>query len=256
MASAYCHLQLADRKGSWSQVQEMVTPNLSLWKEYICTVCVSDIYTDSSVSPRGVKFILLIQFYVGTLGWRLVWQMMLWGRAGQRWPDQARPTQSTRLALYYWLIRWTGNCRWTCATERKPWVGYTKESLGNRRKFIKTIRSDSLGFILCKRVTVILWETCSYYCSFRNFGILEVLPLLLQRRGRRAMGGRRESAPWVWPVEGTMEVTSGSVGTVATYGVFTPEQDNDKTTTRQKLNLCIPMMPFTPGPTWLVWKAS
>ena len=31
-----------------------------------------------------------------------------------------------------------------------------------------------------------------------------------------------------------------------TYGVFTPEQDNDKTTTRQKLKLCIPMMPFTP----------
>ena len=29
------------------------------------------------------------------------------------------------------------------------------------------------------------------------------------------------------------------------YGVFTPEQDNDKTTTRQMLNLCIPMMPFT-----------
>ena len=32
-------------------------------------------------------------------------------------------------------------------------------------------------------------------------------------------------------------------------GVFTPEQDNDKTTTRQMLNLCIPMTPFTPGPT-------
>ena len=30
-------------------------------------------------------------------------------------------------------------------------------------------------------------------------------------------------------------------------GVFTPEQDNDKTPTRQMLNLCIPMMPFTPG---------
>ena len=29
------------------------------------------------------------------------------------------------------------------------------------------------------------------------------------------------------------------------YGVFTPEQDNDKTT-RQMLNLCIPIMPFTP----------
>ena len=28
--------------------------------------------------------------------------------------------------------------------------------------------------------------------------------------------------------------------------VFTPEQDNDKTT-RQMSNLCIPMMPFTPG---------
>ena len=28
---------------------------------------------------------------------------------------------------------------------------------------------------------------------------------------------------------------------------FTPEQDNDKTTTRQMLNLCIPMIPFTPG---------
>ena len=27
-------------------------------------------------------------------------------------------------------------------------------------------------------------------------------------------------------------------------------------TTRQMLNLCIPMMPFTPGPTCLVWKAS
>ena len=27
-------------------------------------------------------------------------------------------------------------------------------------------------------------------------------------------------------------------------GVFTPEQDNDKTTTRQMLNLCIPMKPF------------
>ena len=25
-------------------------------------------------------------------------------------------------------------------------------------------------------------------------------------------------------------------------GVFTPEQDNDKTTTRQMLNLCIPVM--------------
>ena len=36
------------------------------------------------------------------------------------------------------------------------------------------------------------------------------------------------------------------------YGVFTPEQDNDKTTTRQMLNLCIHMMPFTPGPTNLV----
>ena len=35
-------------------------------------------------------------------------------------------------------------------------------------------------------------------------------------------------------------------------GVFTPEQDNDKTTTRQMLNLCIPMMPFSPGPTCLV----
>ena len=29
------------------------------------------------------------------------------------------------------------------------------------------------------------------------------------------------------------------------HGVFTPEQDTDKTTTRQMLNLCIPMMPFT-----------
>ena len=36
------------------------------------------------------------------------------------------------------------------------------------------------------------------------------------------------------------------------YGVFTPEQDSNKTTTRQMLNLCIPMMPFTPGPTNLV----
>ena len=34
------------------------------------------------------------------------------------------------------------------------------------------------------------------------------------------------------------------------YGVFTPEQDN-KTTTRQMLNLCIPMMPFTPGPSYI-----
>ena len=32
-------------------------------------------------------------------------------------------------------------------------------------------------------------------------------------------------------------------------GAFTPEQDNDKTTTRQMLNLCISIMPFTPGPT-------
>ena len=31
-----------------------------------------------------------------------------------------------------------------------------------------------------------------------------------------------------------------------TNGVFTPEQDNDKTTTRQMLNLCISIMPFTP----------
>ena len=38
-------------------------------------------------------------------------------------------------------------------------------------------------------------------------------------------------------------------------GVFTPEQDNDKTTTRQMLNLCIPMMPFTPGPLCLVYTA-
>ena len=38
-------------------------------------------------------------------------------------------------------------------------------------------------------------------------------------------------------------------------GVFTPEQDNDKTT-RQMLNLCIPMMPFTPSLPDLVWKAS
>ena len=30
-------------------------------------------------------------------------------------------------------------------------------------------------------------------------------------------------------------------------GAFTPEQDNDKTTTRQKMNLCISIMPFTPG---------
>ena len=41
---------------------------------------------------------------------------------------------------------------------------------------------------------------------------------------------------------------------VKSNGVFTPEQDNDKTMTRQRqdndnkmLNLCIPMMPFTPG---------
>ena len=40
------------------------------------------------------------------------------------------------------------------------------------------------------------------------------------------------------------------------YGVFTPEQDNDKTTTRQMLNLCIPMMPFTPGPTNLVGSSG
>ena len=38
-------------------------------------------------------------------------------------------------------------------------------------------------------------------------------------------------------------------------GVFTPEQDN-KTTTRQMLNLCIPIMPFTPDMSDLVWKAS
>ena len=36
------------------------------------------------------------------------------------------------------------------------------------------------------------------------------------------------------------------------YGVFTPEQD-DKTTTRQMLNLCIPMMPFTPGLSCRCW---
>ena len=43
---------------------------------------------------------------------------------------------------------------------------------------------------------------------------------------------------------------SMTVGThPVSYGVFTPEQDTDKTTTRQMLNLCIPMMPFTPGPT-------
>ena len=40
-----------------------------------------------------------------------------------------------------------------------------------------------------------------------------------------------------------------------TYGAFTPEQDNDKTTTRQKLNLCISIMSFTPGLSDLVWKA-
>ena len=39
-------------------------------------------------------------------------------------------------------------------------------------------------------------------------------------------------------------------------GGFTPEQDHDKTTTRQMLNLCIPMIPFTPGLSDLVWKAS
>ena len=38
-------------------------------------------------------------------------------------------------------------------------------------------------------------------------------------------------------------------------GVFTPEQDNDKPTTRQMLNLCMPM-PFTPDMSDLVWKAS
>ena len=32
------------------------------------------------------------------------------------------------------------------------------------------------------------------------------------------------------------------------YGVFTPEQDTDKTTARQMLNLCIPIMSFTAGP--------
>ena len=37
-----------------------------------------------------------------------------------------------------------------------------------------------------------------------------------------------------------------------TNGVFTPEQNNDKTTTRQKLNLWIPMMPFTPDMSDLV----
>ena len=36
----------------------------------------------------------------------------------------------------------------------------------------------------------------------------------------------------------------------ATNGVFTPEQD--KTKTRQMLNLLIPMMAFTSGPTCLV----
>ena len=36
--------------------------------------------------------------------------------------------------------------------------------------------------------------------------------------------------------------------TIRSYAVFTSDQDNDKTTTRQILNLCIPMMPFTPGP--------
>ena len=44
--------------------------------------------------------------------------------------------------------------------------------------------------------------------------------------------------------------------TIQCYGVFTPEQDNDKTTTRQMLNLCIPMMSFTPDMSDLVWKAS
>ena len=33
-------------------------------------------------------------------------------------------------------------------------------------------------------------------------------------------------------------------------------KDDDKTTTRQMLNLCIPMMPFTPDMPDLVWKAS
>ena len=36
----------------------------------------------------------------------------------------------------------------------------------------------------------------------------------------------------------------GGTGGVLRYGVFTPEEDNNKTTTRQMLNLCIPMMPF------------
>ena len=43
-----------------------------------------------------------------------------------------------------------------------------------------------------------------------------------------------------------------AVSLQSTNGAFTPEQDNDKTTTRQKLNLCISIMPFTPGPTNLV----
>ena len=39
---------------------------------------------------------------------------------------------------------------------------------------------------------------------------------------------------------------------VRSHGVFTPEQDTDKTTTRQMLNLCIPMTPFTPDMSELV----
>ena len=40
-------------------------------------------------------------------------------------------------------------------------------------------------------------------------------------------------------------IYSDSTKPLKSYGVFTPEQDNDKTTTRQMLNLCIPMMTFT-----------
>ena len=42
-------------------------------------------------------------------------------------------------------------------------------------------------------------------------------------------------------------------GTILGVMVFSHQS---KTTTRQMLNLCIPMMPFTPGPACLVWKAS
>ena len=177
--------------------------------------------------------------------------------------DKKDHTETATLMIRQYVIPWTDARSWrgngcrgrsTWGTRRVAWEGQCHLSKPCEKWWVdmqcmicgREVRE--ILFVLCLRLLLML-PSClssSFSTLFMNSAVKRPGIKYLETFTSYEVALFPRKLQWNWTTRQT---------TFDAYGAFTPEQDNDKTTTRQKLNLCISIMSFTPGLSDLVWKA-